>query len=135
MSLTDRERKTSDELRKYGLVMAGALLAVSVLLYLKGSGGWMYTGGLSAAFLAAALFLPGILAPVERAWMVFAGALGFVMTKILLTLVFFLAVTPTGLLMRLFRRDPLARGFDPGRETYWLTTDPDGPGSRPDKPY
>ncbi|HOP27552.1 MAG TPA: SxtJ family membrane protein [Candidatus Sabulitectum sp.] len=135
MSLTDREHKTPGELRRYGLVMAGALLAVTVLLFLKGRGGWMYTGGLSAAFIGTALLAPSVLAPVERVWMIFAGALGFVMTNVLLTIVFFLAVTPTGLLMRLFRRDPLARGFDPGRESYWLETDPDGPGSRPDKPY
>lgn len=135
MSLTDREHKTPGELRRYGLVMAGALLAVSALLFFRGAGVWPWTAGLSLGFLAVSLLAPGILAPVERVWMVFAGILGFVMTNVLLTIVFFLAVTPTGLLMRLFRRDPLARGFDPGRESYWLETDPDGPGSRPDKPY
>ncbi len=81
------------------------------------------------------MFLPRILSPVEKYWMLFAGVLGFIMTNVLLTLVFFLGVLPTGLLMRLFGKDPLRKGFDKDKKTYWIDLTEDGPGGRPEKPY
>jgi ABC-type uncharacterized transport system permease subunit len=44
---------------------------------------------------------------------------GFVISYIVLALVYFLAVTPIGLTMRVFGNDPLSRKFVPGATTYW----------------
>jgi hypothetical protein len=52
-------------------------------------------------------------------WMVFAMALGFVNTRILLTLFFYLVLTPIGLLLRLFGKDPLHLSLDSKAKTYW----------------
>jgi hypothetical protein len=42
-------------------------------------------------------------------------------------LLFYLTVTPTGLLMRLFRKDPLRLRFDPEAKSYWIERQPPGP--------
>ena len=131
-ALTDAGRK---KLARFGLVMAGAFAIVSLLLALRGSAAWPYTAGLAGFFLLAGLLAPAVLRPVERIWMKFAAVLGFVMTNVLLTLVFFVGVTITGLVMRLFGKDPLGLGFEKDRESYWHEVEPDGPCSRPDKPY
>ncbi len=55
-------------------------------------------------------------------WMSYATyPLGFVISHIVLALVYFLALTPIGLTMRLLGRDPLPRRFEPGAKTYWKT--------------
>jgi Saxitoxin biosynthesis operon protein SxtJ len=45
---------------------------------------------------------------------------GLVASYVVLGVVFFLVVTPIGLVMRLLGRDPLSRTFDPGAQTYWV---------------
>lgn len=123
------------KLRKFGLIMTAAFAIVTVVLWLRGSGAWPYSAVLSGFFLITGLFFPGILGPVEWIWMKLALAMGFIMTNVLLALVFFIAVTLTGLVMRLFGKDPLGLVFRDDMESYWHEVDPDGPCSRPDKPY
>ncbi len=127
--------KDMRELRKFGLVMAGALAVVTILLLVRHFQSWQITAGLSAAFLLAGLLAPGILRPLEWTWMKFAHVLGFVMTNILLTAVFFTGVTLTGLVMRLLGRRPLNLNISPEEESYWIDVDQDGPCRRPEKPY
>lgn len=55
-----------------------------------------------------------------RGWMKFAYALGWVNTRILLTLFFFLIITPVAVAMRLLGKDILSQRLDPGAETYWI---------------
>ena len=67
--------------------------------------------------------------------MAFARVLGVVMTTVILTLTYFLAITPMGLLVRALGKDLLGMRGDPTVESYWVPVEPDGPASRPDKPY
>jgi ABC-type uncharacterized transport system permease subunit len=48
---------------------------------------------------------------------------GFVVSHVVLALVYFLALTPIGLTMRLLGRDPLSRRFDPSAKSYWKPRD------------
>jgi hypothetical protein len=135
MSLTDSSVKTPAHLRKFGLTMFGALLVLSAFLFFREHGHWKITAVISAAFLLPAVIRPQVLKPVELVWMKFAGVLGFIMTNLLLGIVFFIAVAPTGILMRLLGKDPIRKGFVPGAESYWINVDEKGPSCRPDKPY
>ncbi len=127
--------KDKRELRKFGLVMTVALAAISVLLVLRGRPAWVYTAGASGLFLLSGMVIPRLLSPVERAWMKFAHVLGFIMTNVLLTIVFFTGVTLTGLVMRLLGKRPLNLDIREDDDTYWMDVDPEGPCGRPDKPY
>jgi hypothetical protein len=127
--------KDIGELRKFGMVMAAALAAISVLLVLRGRPAWVYTVGASGLLLLAGMAVPRLLAPVERVWMKFAHVLGFIMTNVLLTVVFFTGVTLTGLVMRLLGKRPLNLDIREDDDTYWMDVDPEGPCGRPDKPY
>lgn len=66
------------------------------------------------------VLLPALVRPIHRLWMAFALALGFVMTRVILFLVFFGLVTPIGLVMRLLGRDPLDRGTDRESDSWWI---------------
>lgn len=126
----DRQR-----LRKFAAVMAIAFALLAGLLWWRGSASGAPLGYVAAAFLLAGLVAPRVLAPIERAWMALARVMGAVMTTVILTLTFFLVITPMGLLVRLLGKDLLAMRRDPGADTYWVPMEPDGPTTRPDKPY
>ena len=50
--------------------------------------------------------------------------LGTIVTAIILTIVFLIAIVPIGLVMRLFGRDPMQRKWDPEATTYWVQREP-----------
>ena len=84
----------------------------------------------SAAFFLAGIFLPGVLRPAYGPWMKFSEVLGYINTRILLGVFFYLGVTPTGILMRLSGKDPMTRSFKNRRaSSYWAkpTAHPEGP--------
>jgi len=128
-------KKTKKELRKYGLIMFSALFVISTVLFLRERSGWIYTFVPSVFFLLSSLLFPTILAPIEKIWMKMAGVMGFIMTNVLLTLVFILGIIPIGILVRVFRGGSFEKGFLKKAATYWLDVPSDGPASRPDKPF
>jgi hypothetical protein len=77
---------------------------------------------IAVLFAIAAIVVPRVLSGIYRVWMRVGEALAWINTRIILTLIFFLVVTPTGLLMRLFGRSPI----DPRRRfaaSYWDDVD------------
>jgi hypothetical protein len=128
-------KKTNRELRKFGLTLAAGFLVVAALFFWRDVAAWPYLLGISGLFALFGLVLPRVLAPIEWAWMKFAGVMGYIMTRVLLTLTFFLAITPTALILRLFGKDPLQKRIDSSASTFWIEVEEDGPTSRPDKPY
>ena len=56
--------------------------------------------------------------------------IGFVISHILLAVVYFVVITLTGVLMRLLGRDPMNRDFDPSVATYWIDKEPDSDADR-----
>ncbi len=137
--ISSRQKKTRAELRKYGLVMFAAFGVISGLLFWRERPAWIFTAVPSLLFLVFALALPGALAPVEKLWMKLAAVLGFIMTNVLLFLVFLLAIIPTGFILRILGKTPLKKGFSEdsssSSNSYWIEVDKNGPGSRPEKPY
>lgn len=93
------------------------------------SGGPVRTWALliAAAFLLAGFAVPGILAPLNRLWFRFGMALSRIVSPVVMGIIFFGTVMPTGLLMRLFRKDVLRLRFDPAAQSYWIPRDPPGP--------
>ena len=84
-------------------------VAALVLAWIHGEWdtiGMVLVGG-GAAFAIAALLAPRALTPLYQPWMRLAEALGWFNTRVLLILIYYLVVTPIGLVLRLFRRSPL----------------------------
>ena len=65
------------------------------------------------------ILLPRFMRYVYLAWMVVVFPIGWLVSNLLLTMVFCLVVTPLGLVMRLTGRDPMRRALDPDRSSYW----------------
>lgn len=112
-----------------GFAVVFTVVLVLVGLWPMVSGGPVRTWALlvAVALLLAGLTAPGILAPLNRLWFRFGMALGRIVSPIVMGILFFGTVMPTGLLMRLFRKDLLRLRFDPAAESYWISRDPPGP--------
>lgn len=102
------------------------ILSVIVPLYSGWRNGWQWQPWLwwpvgVGAGLAALCAATGMwMAPVYRAWMRLALLLGTVMTAVIVTLVFYLLITPIGLLRRLLgSKSSYAKGLDRQAQTYW----------------
>lgn len=126
-------------LRRFGLVTGAILAGLFGLAFPLLAGRplpvwpWAVAGVLAAWALAA----PGSLKPVYRGWMRVGMAVGWVNTRVLLTLVFFVVVTPMGLVMRLFGRRPPqgpASAAPAGSDT-WRVPSEALPKGRMERPY
>jgi len=113
--------------RGFGLVFAGVCAFVGTVKFFTGTAGMPYWFVAAAAFLAAALLFPKALAPLNRLWTRFGLVLYAVMNPLVMGLMFFLVITPIGLVMRLTGKDFLARRFDPAAPSYWVRREPPGP--------
>ncbi|MCY4224749.1 MAG: SxtJ family membrane protein [Bacteroidetes bacterium] len=108
------------QLRSFGITLGIALIIIAGVLFWRDSGGSLIVTCVGVVFLIIGLVVPKWLRPLYKPWMTLALVLGFVMTRVLLTGIYILLFIPTGLLMRIFRRDPLHRKLDPDASTYWI---------------
>lgn len=116
--------KTNKQLRRFGFVVGMGLAVVAGISWYRGhTAAPLVLWSASAVLLLLGLAYPPALAPVEKGWIKFGNALGWINTRIILTFLFALVVTPIGALARLFR-DPLDRRFDEHKTTYWLLRKP-----------
>jgi hypothetical protein len=119
---------TKKELRKFGLLVGGIFVAWAALtVWRRGGVPRAYVaGGAGSILLLLGALAPRLLAPVYALWMRLAGVLGWINTRILLGVMFFVVVTPIALVGRLFGYDPLARrerkgaSRDPKAISYWI---------------
>jgi hypothetical protein len=103
------------QLVTFGVTMAAALAVLTAFRIWRRGFDEIAIGALivAALFALTALLTPATLAPVYRLWMRLAEVLGWINTRILLIIIFYLVVTPVALVMRLFGHKPLeARGRD-----------------------
>ena len=113
--------------RSFGVVFIIVFLVIGLwpLIYSDGFRVWaLYiSGGLALI----TLIRPTLLAPFNRLWMRFGLLLHKVVNPVVMGLVFFLTVLPTGLIMRMFGKDPLRQKIDKDVASYWIEREPPGP--------
>ena len=113
--------------RSFGVVFAVVFVIIGLWPLWDGGSMRLWALVMAGAFLAAGLFVPVILRPLNRLWFLFGIALHKVMSPLIMGLLFYLTVTPIALIMRMVGKDPLNRRFDPSAKSYWVERDPPGP--------
>ena len=74
-------------------------------------------------FLFLGLTKPSVLKPLNTGWIKLGEILGKIIAPIVMLLVFFIVITPIGLMLRLFGKDILGLKFSEQVKTYWITRD------------
>ena len=108
------------EFRKFGITVGIFLIALGAVFLWQGKFFASYLIYIGLFLLSLALLIPQILKPLYFIWMSFAIILGYFMTRIILSLIFFLLFTSIGIIMRLLGKDPLQEKFDPHINSYWI---------------
>jgi hypothetical protein len=113
--------------RSFGLVFAAIFAAIGLLPLLLGRGPRVWALAAGGLFLLAALAFPPVLAPLNRLWLKFGLLLHRLVSPIALGIMFFLVITPMGLVMRAMGKDFLRLRLDPAADSYWIERKPPGP--------
>ena len=117
--LISRIKITKEEIRKFGIVIGIILLIIGVILLWKKNiyypilmiiGIFLFVGGLS---------IPIILKPIYIIWMIFATIMGWLMTRFILSLLFYGLITPISLIARLMGKKFIYLRWDKIHNSYW----------------
>ena len=127
--MTAHETKGSSN-RVFGLVFTAFFALLSALSWYRGRWEWPWALGFAATFLVLALAWPSSLTMPNRLWTRFGLLLHRIVSPVVLMLMFFLVISPYGLLMRLFRKDPLKLEIRKDLDSYWIARTPPGPDPR-----
>jgi len=129
--VTNSNSTDKREIRKFGVV---ALVFFGVLC---GLGIWkakpipIWLFGTLAFLGLCFLVIPGPMRPVHAGWLRVAYFIGKVITTLMLTLTYFLVITPAAFLKRIFGGRPLPVKPDPSASSYWMDrTEPAQPKER-----
>jgi len=115
-----------NDLRKFGITMGVSFLIVVLLLTIRHKPNLLPLFSISIIFFISAFMLPALLKPIYILWMRLAFILGWINTRLILSILFYLVFTPIGLVMRLFRVDLLDRKIDKNKESYWRKKEKSG---------
>ena len=112
-----KEDKTT--LRKFGLTIGTVLLLVSIVLHLTGKSSSVVFGGAGVLLILFGLILPNILKPINKIWMTLAVILGWFMSRLILFILFYIVITPIGVILRIAGKDFLNLRTDKNSDSYW----------------
>jgi len=112
-------KSEKSDLRKFGITIGVLLMILAGFLFWRGRDTFAIMLVLGIALCVLGLAIPVVLKPINWIWMVLAIILGWIMTRVILSLLFYVVITPIGLFSRLTGNRFLDLEWDKSKETYW----------------
>lgn len=112
-------KSSSKELREFGITIGAVLILFAGLALWRGRASFPYLLACGILFIISGLLLPAVLKPLQKVWMGFAVVMGFVMSRVILTLLFFGIVTPIAVMMKVLGKDLLGERIVKAQPSYW----------------
>jgi len=106
--------------RSFGIVFSIVFLIVSLYPLMDSKGLYLWALIVSAIFILLAFVAPQTLAIPNKLWLRFGVLLGSIIAPIVMALVYFVTVLPTGIVMRLLGKDLLKQKLDKSAKSYWI---------------
>ena len=106
--------------RNFGLVFFFIFLIVGLLPLLKEEPFRIWSIVIAIIFLILGLMNSKLLTPLNKLWFKFGLFLGSIVSPIVMGIVFFLVITPTGFVMKIMGKDLLNIKYDKKKNTYWI---------------
>ncbi|MDN3513879.1 MAG: SxtJ family membrane protein [Candidatus Brocadia sp.] len=109
------------DLRKFGITMGAVFAVIGGFLWWRNKDYYFYFLGLATAFILLGLAIPFLLKPIHKFWMGLAVLMSWVMTRVILSVLFYFGITPISFLARLFGKDFLGLKFNRNNtNSYWI---------------
>ncbi|MDC3076558.1 SxtJ family membrane protein [Candidatus Pelagibacter sp.] len=105
--------------KSFGLVFFTVFLIIAIYPILKNGDIKIWSLVISFFFLVLGLINSKILTPLNKIWFKFGLFLGKIVSPIIMGFIFFVVVTPIGLLMKIFKKDLLSLKFN-NKKSYWI---------------
>ena len=112
-----------EDLRSFRVTIGIILLLVAGFLFYREKESFQTFLYIAGVFIGLALILPSMLKPIYILWMTFAVILGWFMTRVILSLLFYVIITPIGLVLRIFGKDFLELKKQAVQGSYWNQRD------------
>ena len=107
------------DLRSFGVTIGIILLLIAGFLFYKEKESFQLFIYIATSFIGIGFIIPILLKPIYIIWMTFAIILGWFMTRVILSLLFYMILTPIGLILRVFGKDLLELRLNRKKSTYW----------------
>jgi len=112
-------KETKKDLRKFGLTVGGVLILISALLFYFEKSSAIYFGVIGGVLFFAGIIIPQILKPLNKVWMGLAIVLGFFMSRVILTILYYLVLTPISFIAKIVGKKFMTLNYDRSAQTYW----------------
>jgi hypothetical protein len=106
---------------KFAITMAAAFALIGGYCLWRSKSFGVYSLGISGAFLLLGFINPLLLKPLYIVWMSIATVMNFFMSRLILTVLYYLIVTPIGLCMRVFRKNEFNTCFPDKKQSHWIS--------------
>ncbi len=112
------------ELREFGLTIGTILVILGGVAIWRGKPIYPYFLVFGIVFVGTGIILPQILKFPQKIWMGLAVIFGFFMSRIVLAVLFYVVITPIGIITRIFGKDILDQRIDRSAGSYWKMRNP-----------
>ena len=112
-------KSKKSDLRNFGFTVGIILLIISGFLFWKEKESFQIFFAIGITLFLTAIAIPAVLKPVYWIWMIFATILGWIMTRLILSILFYVILTPIGLVSRLFGKQFVELRWDKSNDSYW----------------
>ena len=112
-------KSEKSDLRKFGIIVGIVLLIIAGFFFLKEKESFQLFLTIGTVLFVTGIVIPFTLKPIYWVWMVFSTILGWFMTRVILSLLFYVVFTPIGLIARLFGKQFLDLKQNHSQQSYW----------------
>ena len=112
-------KSEKSDLRKFGIVIGIILMIIAGVLFWKEKESFQILLTIGAVLLILGVTIPAILKPIYWVWMIFATIIGWIMTRVILSLLYYMIFTPIGFIPRLFGKQFIELNWNKTDSTYW----------------
>ena len=117
--IADKTKLTKRELRKFGLTLGLVFGLIGVFLLWQQKETFLYFIVSAAVLSLLGIIAPTLLLYLYKIWMSIARAMSWFNTRVILSIIFFLILTPIALIMRLFGKQFIELRWDKSVRSYW----------------
>ena len=112
-------KPTRKNIRNFGITIGLFLMILGGILFWKEIEDYIIVTFVGIVFIVYGLGLPIILKPIYLFWMIVSSILGWIMTRVVLSILFFTMITAIGLISKLFGKQFLDLKWDNSKKSYW----------------
>ena len=112
-------KSEKSDIRKFGITIGIILMIIAGFLFWKEKESYQIFLTVGTILFVLGILVPAVLKPIYWILMIFATILGWLMTRVILSLLFYIIITPIGLIPRFFGKQFLELQWDKSKESYW----------------